>query len=316
MDLNTSSMANVPRVSDMRGTLVSRLREAVRTRRVFTASRLADEIKSQYPTVAEDKECLVDIVLAGQRARTVRALQRDMDTSTIGGRWNFYSINDNVSLFYDSTAASSSDGRDAMLMDGIVKAPAYFLILLMNEVPLFSKWLSLIRDSNLLQTRTTLYEAKAWWGAKSPFPTLIYHRDAFVDVQIYDCLDEEKEPCVYIVMKDVPDSDIPFTIDQKSRRMKVEQIVFRIAILHSGAVRITGLGQVNVRLKYMPHFMVNWIASRVCISGMHSWITKAHELNEHGCSMHFESATEKSHEFYKHIRDRLQSAEDRISCRV
>lgn len=50
-----------------------------------------------------------------------------------------------------------------LLVEGLVKAPLFNMLLLMNEVPFYSKWLSFIEDSLFVTPRTSAVKANVWW---------------------------------------------------------------------------------------------------------------------------------------------------------
>eukprot|EP00961_Rhodomonas_salina_P218144 2947391-Rhodomonas_salina.2 len=237
-----------------------------------------------------------------------------------GNKWDMLKNDDIVTVFHDNTK-QFGESQNCLMFDGIVKTSLFHLLFLMNEVPLYPKWMPFVSDSNYVTPRDSRMVADVWWQIESPFPFLLQSRDACVTVKMYDCLDEEKA-AVYVLMQDMEVAGVPKGCKPCTERMFVKQIGFRLQPIGAQSVRVTGLGEVDVHLRYMPSFLINWIASHVCAKGLRLWSEKAAELQQ-SMDPKFEQYLENNKQFYVWLRKRILSAtlhlqncngRNRVSC--
>jgi hypothetical protein len=189
-------------------------------------------------------------------------------------------INDGTSVVFDVATHMETPTGFHLILDGIADASFFFMCVTMKEVGEYSSWCKIFQDSyytlNPDFSDPSWRKCGMWWLISSPFPLLLDNRDACVNAEIFDCMDN-KEPSVLIVITESRSPAVPAGCRAETIRMKVHEVVISLKPTHRKTVQVSVSMKVDFRMKYMPTFLQKRAVASMVQDAMLEWIQTANE---------------------------------------
>lgn len=288
--------------------VVAALNAALADGRIRDAGLICDKLKNGYPIMHERIKKTIDETY--QKVMELRDAEARMDSS---GAWDFYQFSEQVTV-YTANGVGLGDHSDSMLFDAILDVPMYWLIIMFREITLYPKRFNVVREAGYLELgKDDSVSQSIWLGTRSPYPAIVNHRDAFLRMDCYDCLsDTQSNPAYYIFLKDIPLKNVPFVLQDESKRMDVHECLIRFRPLPTGAVRLTVLGTVDVQLRYFPHFLVNFLGMNVIMDAIKNFVDGAKDATRKNPDMYLQSRLEICSRFYARLKERIDHVYERL----
>jgi hypothetical protein len=184
-----------------------------------------------------------------------------------------------------------------------MEASLEYLLVLLNEVELYSRWLPFIGGSKTL-LRTARCALYAWVKVNSPAALLINHRDTCIHVKAIDALDEEGRVLLIVRNHDAGLAALSSDFNNdyhgmlsaggeedscpkvecpeggvRTVRMEIKHAALSLYPLANGGTRVVAVGLVDPKLDVMPAWLINMIAHKVCWVGMWQWNRHARQVS-------------------------------------
>eukprot|EP00961_Rhodomonas_salina_P037870 508751-Rhodomonas_salina.1 len=141
---------------------------------------------------------------------------------------------------------TAREHKSAVLVEGIIDAPLFEMFLLMQEVALYKNWLPDVGDSYLIEGNTVSPFARCMWVLlKSTYPPLVYDRDACIQMDFYDCLEESPTPFLMWVARDMENDSTPRISNAQTVRASVGELAVQLLQLRDSSVRVRVLCEMD-----------------------------------------------------------------------
>lgn len=201
-----------------------------------------------------------------QRRGAVQDTLLEMDRHS---EWVWMQTEGPLSLFREPSSGS-------LLIDGIVDAPLFEMLFLLNEPDLYASFLPDVLDGYLVNTRSKFSEFDMWCLLRAPM--LFDHRDVCLhgDVNVIPCASGNG---VLFMMNDMAPPRVPQNCRENTVRVNVENLSARLLPLRQGSVRVTVLSRLDTgATKWCPRMLCHWMASGLAVAAVQQWAESAKDL--------------------------------------
>eukprot|EP00961_Rhodomonas_salina_P182918 2469535-Rhodomonas_salina.1 len=223
---------------------------------------------------------------------------------------------------------TSREHKSAVLVEGIIDAPLFEVFLLMQEVALYKHWLPDVGDSYLIEGSTVSPFARCMWVLlQSTYPPLVSDRDACIQMDFYDCLEESATPSLMWVARDMENDSTPRISNPQTVRASVGELAVQFLQLRDRSVRVRVLCEMDTHnpiRKLMSQNVAHWIMAGHIFSALESMTQQASLLKQHWDKnmkileslqlSRYKMAFEQDNALYERMKKRIYQQTDTIVC--
>ena len=275
--------------------------------KILQAARLEKELAEKFPEVhREFADILKPLRVAGEEAER---FHKEFD-STEG--WTCVREGIDSSDLRIWIRHEEGNVLHTLRIEGDIDAPAEFLLVLMNEITLFDVWLPFIGGSRELAI-TSRCERYAWVKVWSPAPAIVHHRDFCMYARAIDGLEEDG--CVLVLTRSFDDGESgvshPAT-GPRTTRISINFGAIELFPICQGRTRLRCIALIDPKIRVLPGWLINWVATKVCYMGVRRWEHRAQKLRDDADDGPHRLRMREKADYYSWVIARVRSRTDAL----